>query len=119
MHQLRGRVGRGSHKSYCILLAGAPNEESMERLNCLKETSDGFVLAEKDLALRGPGEFFGARQHGLPDLKLANLLQDYDILRQARRDAALLISRGEPLPEALIALLKQRFSGENQLVFIG
>ncbi len=119
LHQLRGRVGRGSHKSYCILLAGAPNEESMERLNCLKETSDGFVLAEKDLALRGPGEFFGARQHGLPDLKLANLLQDYDILRQARRDAALLISRGEPLPEALIALLKQRFSGENQLVFIG
>lgn len=119
LHQLRGRVGRGSHKSYCILIAGAQNEESRERLNCLKETSDGFALAEKDLALRGPGEFFGARQHGLPDLKMADLLADYDILAQARRDADNLINQGNPLPGALVSLLKQRFSGENQLVFIG
>lgn len=119
LHQLRGRVGRGSHKSYCILVSDAQTEDSIQRLNCLQETSDGFALAEKDLALRGPGEFFGTRQHGLPDLKLANLMQDYDILEQARRDADVLIKQGQPLPEQLTALLKERFSGDKQMVFIG
>lgn len=119
LHQLRGRVGRGSHKSYCILISDAKTEESTQRLNCLKETSDGFALAEKDLMLRGPGAFFGTRQHGLPDLKLANLLQDYEILEQARRDADFLIRQGQPLSEQLKTVLKERFSGDNQLVFIG
>lgn len=119
LHQLRGRVGRDSHKAYCVLISDAETAESLQRLNCLKETADGFALAEKDLALRGPGEFFGTRQHGLPDLKLANLLEDYETLVQARQDADLLIRQGQPLPEQLKTILKERFSGDNQLVFIG
>jgi ATP-dependent DNA helicase RecG len=119
LHQLRGRVGRGGHKSYCVLISDTHTEDSIQRLNCMKETSDGFALAEMDLALRGPGEFFGTRQHGLPDLKLANLAQDYEILEQARRDAEFILRQGQPLTEQLVSVLKQRFSGDNQLVFIG
>ena len=86
LHQFRGRVGRGEHKSYCILLAINPSEESMARLNVMEETSDGFVLAEKDLELRGPGDFVGARQHGLPMLRAASL-SDSTTLEKARAEA--------------------------------
>lgn len=86
LHQFRGRVGRGEHQSYCILLADSPTPEATERLNALVATNDGFVLAEKDLELRGPGEFFGTRQSGLPDLKLAGVT-DIKTLECAREEA--------------------------------
>ena len=87
LHQLRGRVGRGADKSYCVLLSDAKNERARERLAIMEQTSDGFELAQKDLELRGPGQFFGKDQHGLADLKVANVLKDVDILLKAREAA--------------------------------
>lgn len=86
LHQFRGRVGRGEHKSYCILLSDDPSDQSLERLQIMEQTSDGFVLAEKDLEMRGPGDFFGVRQHGLPQLKVARL-SDVAVLELARSQA--------------------------------
>jgi ATP-dependent DNA helicase RecG len=88
LHQLRGRVGRGEHASRCILVAGyARTEEAFKRLAVMEKTSDGFKIAEEDLALRGPGEFFGTRQWGLPDFRAANIIRDAEVLAQAREDA--------------------------------
>lgn len=87
LHQLRGRVGRGSHKSYCILLSDAQNEETLRRLKIMTQTNDGFKIADEDLKLRGPGDFFGSKQHGLPDLKIANIVKDMSLLMNAQ-DAA-------------------------------
>ena len=87
LHQLRGRVGRGSEKSYCILISDNKSEITRQRLKTMTKTSDGFKISETDLKLRGPGEFFGTRQHGLPALRIANLYSDMDILRQAQRAA--------------------------------
>jgi len=86
LHQFRGRVGRGQHQSYCLLLAETPSAEARERLSLLERLRDGFKLAEEDLKLRGPGEFFGTRQSGLPDLKMAKL-SDIELLELARREA--------------------------------
>ena len=86
LHQFRGRVGRGEHQSYCMLLSENPSEYGQERLKAIEEINDGFALAEKDLELRGPGEFFGTRQSGLPDLKMAKL-SDTRLLETARREA--------------------------------
>ena len=87
LHQLRGRIGRGSKKSYCLLFAEPSGETATERLNILCETTDGFRIAEEDLRIRGPGELLGTRQHGLPEFKVANLVGDLDLLTQARDDA--------------------------------
>lgn len=87
LHQLRGRVGRGSEKSYCILISDSKNNVSKKRLKSMVDYSDGFKLSEKDLELRGPGDFFGTRQHGLPEMKIANLYKDMDILKIAQKVA--------------------------------
>lgn len=87
LHQLRGRVGRGAEQSYCILVTGKLNEAAQERIRTMVESTDGFYIAEVDLKLRGPGEFFGTRQSGMPALRIANLLRDGEILELARREA--------------------------------
>ena len=91
LHQLRGRVGRGAHKSYCVLFSDSNNEVSKTRLKVLEQTSDGFKISEEDLKLRGPGDFFGSRQHGLPDMKIADLCTDIRILHDAQEAAHELI----------------------------
>jgi len=89
LHQLRGRVGRGAAKSYCILITGARvSPLGEERLNAMVRTQDGFELAELDLSMRGPGEFFGTRQAGLPDFRVANLVRDRQLLELAKMEAA-------------------------------
>lgn len=87
LHQLRGRIGRGAAQSYCVLMSDSHAPVAKERLKVMSESEDGFMIAEADLKLRGPGEFFGIRQHGLPELRLANLIQDGRILEEAREDA--------------------------------
>jgi ATP-dependent DNA helicase RecG len=91
LHQLRGRVGRGSEQSYCILLAEPKSETGKERMKIMTETNDGFVLSEKDLELRGPGDFFGKKQSGLPEFKVADMVHDFAALETARADAAILV----------------------------
>ncbi len=91
LHQLRGRVGRGSDQSYCILLADPKSEVGQERMRIMTETNDGFVLSEKDLELRGPGDFFGKKQSGVPEFKLADMVHDYRTLETARNDASIMI----------------------------
>ncbi|MBO8434992.1 MAG: ATP-dependent DNA helicase RecG, partial [Tyzzerella sp.] len=85
LHQLRGRVGRGSEKSYCILVCDSKSKVAKERMNMMTKSSDGFEISEMDLKLRGPGEFFGTRQHGLPEMKIANLYKDMNILKEAQK----------------------------------
>jgi ATP-dependent DNA helicase RecG len=92
LHQLRGRVGRGNEQSYCILLADPKSEVGKERMKIMTETNDGFTLSEKDLELRGPGDFFGKKQSGLPEFKIADMVHDYRALEVARNDAQKLIN---------------------------
>ena len=99
LHQLRGRVGRGRHKSYCVLISDNRNEETRERLRAMTRTGDGFKIAEEDLRLRGPGDFFGQRQHGLPALKVADLSCDVALLREAQAAAEALLARDPELAE--------------------
>ncbi len=87
LHQLRGRVGRGEHKSYCILVSDTKGDEARKRLGALCSTNDGFTIAEEDLKLRGPGDFFGSRQHGLPELKISSLVDNMDLLIAAQSSA--------------------------------
>ena len=91
LHQLRGRVGRGSHKSYCILIYASKSEVCRQRMSIMEETNDGFKISEKDLEIRGPGEFFGTRQHGLPELKVANIFKHMKILKLAQQEARYII----------------------------
>ena len=92
LHQLRGRVGRGQHQSTCILISDAKNEEAVRRLKVMCSTNDGFKIADEDLKLRGPGDFFGSRQHGLPDLKIADLNGDMPLFLDAQAEARALIA---------------------------
>jgi len=108
LHQLRGRVGRGAADSCCLLIADAGTPEAAERLATMAAVSDGFVLAEKDLEIRGPGEMFGLRQSGLPPFKVADLVRDRDLLAMARRDAAAWIERSPELGLPEEALRRRR-----------
>jgi ATP-dependent DNA helicase RecG len=118
LHQFRGRVGRGEHASYCLLIADSTTDASRERLTAIESTHDGFVLAEKDLELRGPGEFFGTRQSGLPDLRLANFA-DVRLLEVARREAQRLFDSDPELSNPGLRLLVQQvdryWSGEGDV----
>ena len=96
LHQLRGRVGRGAAESHCILVA-EPGEEAEERLKIFRDTNDGFAVARADLRIRGQGDLFGARQHGTPELRFADLLEDEDLLIQAQAAARDVIARDPDL----------------------
>jgi ATP-dependent DNA helicase RecG len=95
LHQLRGRVGRGGHESFCVLMYQAPwSDDARERLKAMADTSDGFVIAERDLRLRGPGDFFGTRQSGLPQLRAGDLTRDADLLEMAYSEARTRVDEG-------------------------
>jgi len=113
LHQLRGRVGRGSQQSYCVLIAEATNDEARERMKILQATSDGFRIAEKDLELRGPGDLVGTRQSGALEYKLANVLMDERILEDARRAAILLLERDPTLSDPAHEHFRRRLAEER------
>ncbi len=100
LHQLRGRIGRGEAKSYCFLFAETASEAAKNRLEIMTRSNDGFEIAEHDLRLRGPGELFSTRQHGLPDLKIANIIDDYELLIMARKNAFELVAEDPMLTKA-------------------
>ena len=124
LHQLRGRVGRGAHRSLCLLIAScARGDQARERLRVMEETNDGFRIAEKDLELRGPGEFLGTRQSGLPDFRVASLLRDGALLAAARDDAAEWLSSDpgldSPRSAALREVLADRWAGRLEFARVG
>ena len=108
LHQLRGRVGRGKAKSYCILLSDSQNEETRARLKVMTQTNDGFVISQEDLRLRGPGDFFGQRQHGLPAMKIADLSCDMRLLDEAQTAARQLMERDPELTDPAHRPLRRR-----------
>src|SRR5207248_6980898 len=121
LHQLRGRVGRGAEQSYCILVTGRLNDTGKERLRTMVESSDGFYIAEMDLRLRGPGEFFGTRQSGLPALRIANILRDQEVLEIARNEAQAYIEH-PPSPEELrrvVTYIRDHWQRRYGLVQVG
>jgi len=121
LHQLRGRVGRGAEQSYCILVTEKMNDAARTRIRTLVESTDGFYISEMDLKLRGPGEFFGAKQSGLPSLRVANVLRDAEILEIARREAVDFVSR-PPEPEDLrraVTYIREHWQRRYGLVMVG
>jgi ATP-dependent DNA helicase RecG len=123
LHQLRGRVGRGEHVSHCLLLSDAPTENAEARLKAMTRTTDGFEIAELDLQLRGPGQFFGTRQHGLPEFKMADLTQELALLQLAREDALGILERDPklavPVHHGLRAALREQFGDTLPLAQVG
>jgi ATP-dependent DNA helicase RecG len=121
LHQLRGRVGRGAHQSYCVLVTGKLSDAGRERIRTMVDTNDGFEIAETDLRLRGPGEFFGTRQSGLPALRFANILRDRDVLELARSEAMGFIEK-PPSEEELrraVAYIRDHWQRRYGLVQVG
>ncbi|HVQ75016.1 MAG TPA: ATP-dependent DNA helicase RecG [Candidatus Binatia bacterium] len=123
LHQLRGRVGRGPWRSWCILMSDSSSPDAQRRIEAMIATSDGFRIAEVDLELRGPGDFFGTRQAGLPDFRLADLLRDAPLLEEARRDAIALVARDprlvDPEHRVLRGELLARWRGKLDLASVG
>jgi ATP-dependent DNA helicase RecG len=115
LHQLRGRVGRGDQKSYCILISDPKGEVGKERMRIMTETNNGFELAEKDLQLRGPGDFFGKKQSGIPEFKVADMIHDYRALEQARKDAEEIIEANLLEEDAALRSLKHIIDNEIPL----
>ncbi|MGH9346674.1 MAG: ATP-dependent DNA helicase RecG, partial [Vicinamibacterales bacterium] len=119
LHQLRGRIGRGAHASHCILLYQAPwTDDARERLKVMSETTDGFAIAEKDLELRGPGDFFGTRQSGLPKLRTGDLVRDRDIMEEAHREARRIVDE-EKLTRELQEFVQTRWQDQFGLIEVG
>jgi ATP-dependent DNA helicase RecG len=119
LHQLRGRVGRGEWESHCLLLYQAPwTDDARERLKAMATTSDGFVIAERDLELRGPGDFFGTRQSGLPKLRTGDLVRDRDIMDAAHREARTLVDK-DGLSGDLLQFVQQRWQDQFGLIEVG
>ena len=114
LHQLRGRVGRGSEKSYCILVHRKVTENSKKRLKIMESTSDGFKISDEDLKIRGPGEFFGIRQSGFLKYKIANMVTDGPILRSARKAAFSLVEKDATLSHQEHNLIRDRLVNEYQ-----
>lgn len=114
LHQLRGRVGRGQQESFCVLMTNSRNPESIQRLRTLASTTDGFRIAEEDLKARGPGDFFGARQHGMPQMKLADLTEDMQLLQEAQQAAKALLGSdptlSKPEHRPVLERVKQMFA---------
>ena len=108
LHQIRGRVGRGSEKSYCILFSNGGGKDTEKRLDVMTKTNDGFEIARRDLELRGPGDFLGTRQHGLPEMKIANLFTDMDICKKAGECARFILKRDEKLKSSEYAFLRNK-----------
>jgi ATP-dependent DNA helicase RecG len=121
LHQLRGRVGRGAAQSYCILVTEKMNDAARERIRTLVESTDGFYISEMDLKLRGPGEFFGTKQSGLPSLRVANILRDGEILEVARREAVDFIARppSEDDLRRAVAYIRDHWQRRYGLVTVG
>jgi len=123
LHQLRGRVGRGSVKSYCILVSDSPTSESRQRLEAMVCYCDGFRIAEEDLKIRGPGEFFGSRQHGLSELRIGNPLSQMQLLKKAREEALKLVSVDPNLENRQNLAVKEkllaRFPEYEELIMVG
>ncbi len=123
LHQLRGRVGRGSKESFCLLVSDATTEEARQRLEAMVKYADGFRIAEEDLKIRGPGEFFGQRQHGLTELRIANPLTQMQLLKRAREEAVKLVEADHELKEKANSGLKekllQRFPEYEKLMVVG
>ena len=119
MHQLRGRVGRGSHQSYCFLILQGESDVARQRGEIMEASSDGFLIAEEDRKLRGPGDIFGTRQHGLPPLVISDLARHGEILRQARTEAKKLIEEDphleRPEHEALRGRVQRLFGSDLML----
>jgi len=119
LHQLRGRVGRGEYQSYCILKYQGKSDNIRQRMKVMQETNDGFVISEKDLELRGSGEFFGTKQHGIPEFKVANLFKDMSILKQAQLLAIRIIEEDPELKLSQNSILKQeinkKFNGKIEI----
>jgi ATP-dependent DNA helicase RecG len=109
LHQLRGRVGRGQHKSYCILKCGIKSKDTIERMQIMTKTDNGFKIAEKDLELRGPGEFLGIRQHGMPELKVANIFADAEVLEQTTFAAKEILAKPNEYVE-LLGKVEEKFT---------
>lgn len=119
LHQLRGRVGRGAHQSHCLLLYQAPlSDLARERLQTIADTTDGFVIAERDLELRGPGDFFGTRQSGMPTLRVGDLVRDHAIMEEARREAIAWLESGRA-PAASLEAVRTSWSTRFGLVGVG
>jgi ATP-dependent DNA helicase RecG len=124
LHQLRGRVGRSHHQAYCLLMAEFPmSEEAKQRLQTLTEHDDGFMIAERDLEIRGPGEFLGTRQSGLPELRVAHLIRDQSVLAEARHEAFALVAEdphlSRPEHEGLRQALMHRWQHKFELMHVG
>ena len=118
LHQLRGRVGRGKHQSYCIFMSASKSDETRERLDILNHSNDGFFIAGEDLRLRGPGDLFGIRQSGILDFKIADVFQDAKILKNAADDAKQLLAEDPELCEPRHAGLKQHIDSRIQEIML-